>query len=301
MAWQFDVNSSNNSTQLAVMLRWKALATANGWVVQSSGTGASGTGSGVFSATTDLITTLALFTNPKAWFRIKCPNGREFCIQNVAGTMRVKYSVLPGFVGGTPSASLVPSATDEVVLPNAGGGTDAAPTGGVQSVDGTYKAHIILGQAAEGYSFAIVGIINGGTNNTGFTWIFDAMVVGLTPAADADPYVHCWAGQLSGSSFTIYSWWKRYGLSGAAFNATGSASMLSNNLATQNPYTAGDDLFPLFFKGGDGFKGVSTLFRLPSVVSRGLADTWTMVSAMDHINISASGLALPWAGVVPVL
>jgi len=52
---------------------------------------------------------------------------RELCFQlDGAGLCRIKYSPRGGFVGGSPSTTRVPSATDEQLV--WGGGTDASPT-----------------------------------------------------------------------------------------------------------------------------------------------------------------------------
>lgn len=307
MAWQFDVNSANNSTGVVVMFRLLTLLLANGWTVLSSGTGSAGAGSGVYDAAGNAITSSALLGNTKAWFVMKCPNGRQFCVQNVSAgsNFRVKYSVAAGFVGGAPSASQVPSATDEQVI--AGSGTDAAPTGATGgAADGSYKAHVIVGQATEGYSFGVFGIINGGTNDNGFVWVFDALITGLSAGADQDPYAHAWAWQPSFSNLSGIKYWVKFGLAGVAWVANQAANMLNNIPAFQNPYTAADDLFPVFYAstavGSQGYKGVSTIFRHSSV-ARNLADTWSRSSARDWLCLgpTTGQLAIPWAGVVPVL
>jgi hypothetical protein len=69
--------------------------------------------------------------NSLAWQRMQwAATGEELAFQVDDDAdlhqFRVKYSPAAGFVGGTPDAAEVPSATDEIVV--RGGGTDAAPT-----------------------------------------------------------------------------------------------------------------------------------------------------------------------------
>lgn len=101
-------------------------------------TSGSGTG-GVYAQTGDVITADTVLTTDKAWFVMQGqpyldygPSGsfyvyRELCYQvNSSGQVRIKYSPRAGFIGGSPSPSQTPSATDERYL--VGGGTDGSPT-----------------------------------------------------------------------------------------------------------------------------------------------------------------------------
>lgn len=114
---------------------FKSFLVSAGWTVLASGDGLS-----AFSSSGDVITnrdTGANGINDLAWYVIGNPDGRQICVQAVAGFAtpfttavggRLKYSFAAGFTGGTPSATQVPSATDEGVF--CGNGTDAAPTAG---------------------------------------------------------------------------------------------------------------------------------------------------------------------------
>jgi len=88
-----------------------------GWQYKASGDGQSG-----YSSTTKIfasIDTGALgWGNSGAWARIQDPGGgREFTFQhNNNGSLRVKYSASAKFVGGSPSSTVVPTATDEKYL-----------------------------------------------------------------------------------------------------------------------------------------------------------------------------------------
>lgn len=67
-----------------------------------------------------------------SWARRRLPNNLgELCLQystssTVNLTQRIKYSPAATFTGGSPSATRVPSAADEIVF--VGAGTDASPT-----------------------------------------------------------------------------------------------------------------------------------------------------------------------------
>lgn len=132
---------------LTSSLQGPSVAGGGGRIVRTSGTGASGTGSGTYSQQGDAITaqlqtapatSIALLGNPGAWFVLRgrawydplgsaIPGYREFAFQSDgAGGLRLKYSARAGFVQGSPSASQTPSASDEVYV--LGGGTDASPT-----------------------------------------------------------------------------------------------------------------------------------------------------------------------------
>ena len=89
----------------------KTALLAAGWTVAQSGV----TGGGV--ASSDLLTTVALFNTTSAWVRMQEPAGspvkREYILQmGTAGTANglIKYSRQTGFISGTPTATLAPQA-----------------------------------------------------------------------------------------------------------------------------------------------------------------------------------------------
>jgi hypothetical protein len=85
------------------------------------------------------------WNNNRAWARLQDPGTtREIVLQHSAAAgLRLKYSAAAKFTGGSPSATQVPSATDERVL--WGAGTDASPTMsayfGTGTASGTVKFH----------------------------------------------------------------------------------------------------------------------------------------------------------------
>jgi hypothetical protein len=98
-----------------------------GWSYKASGDGLAG-----YSATGKIFTGTGAgalgWSNARAWARLAMPDGvREIVVQhNAAAALRLKYSRVAKFIGGAPSATVTPSATDERYIQ--GGATDAAPT-----------------------------------------------------------------------------------------------------------------------------------------------------------------------------
>jgi hypothetical protein len=160
-----------------------------GWSYKASGDGLSG-----YSSTGKIFTGTGAgalgWGNNRAWARVQDPGARrEICIQRDAtnGT-RIKLSASAKFVGGSPSATVVPSATDERVI--WGSGTDASPTGTAY-----YDTNMLLkdlwiwqgaafGSAPYGFWF---GGQAGPTNLTKTGFLMMDPVVG--PAEDPDPVV----------------------------------------------------------------------------------------------------------------
>lgn len=100
-----------------------------GWSYKGSGDGLSG-----YSSTGKIFTGTGSgalgWGQARAWARLQGPGAvREIVVQhNNTNGFRLKYSPLAKFTGGSPSATVTPSATDEKYVQ--GGGTDATPTYG---------------------------------------------------------------------------------------------------------------------------------------------------------------------------
>jgi hypothetical protein len=126
MAYVFTVNQSPATGSLA-MWNFVAALIAQGWtkLADSDGTTYSNVGTQVTGGNAGAHG----LGNQYAWVVLRDPSGaggREYCIQNTFSNnlyWRIKYSQSAGFVGGAPSATQVPSATDETVP--FGSGTDA--------------------------------------------------------------------------------------------------------------------------------------------------------------------------------
>lgn len=161
--------------------------------------------------------------NTHAWARVRMPDGvREVLLQtqgaaalNASG-IRGLYS-RAGFVGGTPGAVRVPTATDQQFFPGCGGGTDAAPTYSVASGLATVRIHMcMLNTPISGaYPWVIVGTQTASSNPVGPFMIMEPIAPG-SYQVDNDPVV---IGYHTTASFsaTTFSGWLAYGTGSAAF------------------------------------------------------------------------------------
>jgi hypothetical protein len=190
------------------------------WTIQSASNGTSFGAGTTYWAPTSL-------ANSNAWVTVReptGPDGREWCFQRTTDnyTWRVKISPYAGFSGGSPSATQVPSATDEGV--NWGAGTDASPTG-YQLFQSTYpfKFHIIAESTPvgpvgnEAYGFWAFSNLNGSFDpNYMYNFISqEPLAVGSYPAltgsraattsGEADPCLYgCNFAASFGYTFSIY-------------------------------------------------------------------------------------------------
>ena len=132
------VSASNVSVTSGAVPLWTLKSTAilttgsstsYNWRIVRSGNGT------VYAQSGDVISTVADCAVSGAWWVMEGKGvvdggttyKRQLCVQtNGTGGCRIKVSPRAGFTGGSPSASRVPSATDERVWH--GGGTDASPT-----------------------------------------------------------------------------------------------------------------------------------------------------------------------------
>lgn len=318
MAYVFDTNQAVPATSGATFpFRLKELLKTQGWSVTSSSDGTT------YNAAGDQITHSGAgadgMDNNLAWFNIQEPgaNGRAFTWQRGGNgaLWRVKYSGGPatGFVGGTPTATRTPSATDEVLC--AGGGTDASPTFAQIFPDPgvNVRGNICAGGAVEGYSWYVeVHTANTATAISTFLCL-DVLAPGTSQGADVDPAVlHFSAfnagilnGQLNGTTFPgSGGGWIKKGLAGAGFVSI-PVQMISQipNGGGQNPYTLKDDLYPVLYMrhaslgAPFGWKGVSSVLKFQSV-ARANFDTYNRVASKDRIVFTGSTAwcNVPWDG-----
>lgn len=153
----------------------------SGNVLTSGGTGAGGLG------------------NARAWFVVAWGDGEEWCIQRGATAdqyWRIKVARASSFTGGAPSATLVPTAPDEVLLANNVGGTDASPGGLILfQTNGSYYLSAGIDTASPRRMWVECYAVAGSALNT---WLWRDVLV-PTEATDADPYVRgiAWSSGLS--------------------------------------------------------------------------------------------------------
>lgn len=332
MAYTFDTGGVSVSDGALAMFRLKAALVVAGWTVMSSGDGTT------YFPASDGITSGGTgaggLNNVRAWFRIRQPgaNAREFVFQRsdfvnvlAPSSYRIKYSGGPTepFTGGSPSATEVPSATNEQVM--LGAGTDASPTFVEILNRATELAFttVITGGAPEGYMFWF-GVNR--QSNTGMMWVMylDPLVAGTFDVLDIDPVVVYLGLRDDGQNFQNYllsssdtpginaRGWIGKGIGGGAFKPVSGHGLADFNLTFFFPgsggtsfYNGKDDFFPLFYGRQTyralptGWKGMSSFVLLTSV-SRGVSDTFTKVTPKDRILMAgptATGfVTVPWNG-----
>jgi hypothetical protein len=211
MSWYAGGVNQKTLTNGAALYQIIVTLVACGWTVLGSG---DGTG-GHYSATDGTAVTSGKsgpngFLNTGSWMRIQSPvtgvNGqkREFVFQQGAAsstvTIRIKYSPnvtgSTGFTGGSPSATRVPSATDEAVV--AGSGTDASPTyaGWGAISDYEFAFHVIADNTGDdGYAFVLFQSVNAtGALSNSMVFAMDIMKQGTSQANDLDNAVIYFSG-----------------------------------------------------------------------------------------------------------
>jgi len=195
-----------------------------GWTVPASSDGVT------YSAGGDTITSGARFgaavfttgslSSANAWMRLRHPLGScELLFQHGAANgndqWKIRYSRL-GFTGGTPSATVAPTAADEVYILGSSS-TFTEILGNVVTHLATLRIHILVGDADEDYSWMVVGTEIGRTTEQ-FVWVFDRVsdledpgddptVVGFAPTSSANAWLNpdTWTPQTSASSMCFWT------------------------------------------------------------------------------------------------
>jgi hypothetical protein len=199
MAFTSSVNNTNFLGSQSIYQLLLTLVTA-GWKVKGSGDGGS-----LFSSSSNILTGFGTsgagnFGVAASWFRIQSPTTgtagqmREFifqCAGGISPSWRIKYSPNPtgatGFIGGSPSATQTPSATDQSFL--RGGGTEASPSyTGWLGGDNSYKWHIMAGDSTLNYSFVCWAMAFASASGDGGLML-DSMQGGSQVPSDTDPCV----------------------------------------------------------------------------------------------------------------
>lgn len=330
MAYAYSVNALPSTGPLA-MYQLIALLISQGWSNKSDsdGTTYSATGGQVTGGGTGAHG----LGNNDAWVRLQCPttngNKRELCIQRGTGNTawRITYSAAAGFTGGSPGATQVPTATDEVVI--AGGGTDGSPSfATLLPTDNTYRCHAVAGASTEGYSFWFAATTTGAFFASGSTlWTFDTLAT--FDASDVDPTwqsldvpasgiapgglawadgalvssgsagTGAWMGATSSASNFVFVDACHDQKSG--FPATGSGSSQYG----QNPFSSNDVAIPIFVArrsdntaptGGKGWLSMGKW----ATTFRSSGDTLSVSSPGAKDNIYVNGSVLPWSGATPL-
>lgn len=268
------------------------------------------------------------FDNARAWFVLSYA-GRHWCFQrqnttgaNTSRSIRMKYSFSAGFSGGSPAATVTPSATDEQIL--LGGGSDASPTfaSWIGQTDGDARVLMMVETAAP-YGFWIAGYrTNLGETSGGFMF---------TPVTnpyytDADPYAHYIGGAgVGGGSSPWYdvtslglagpTWgaWFKKGEGSEAWETVYAIAPRDKDINSSgpvsigaNPYNSKVDVIPVILHHSTsansthyGMKGVATLiqwngYAVGRTTYPALGDTGTQRTTRDRVFIGHANLA--WTG-----
>lgn len=164
---------STPSTGDDAIFALKQQAVTAGWSVPASGDGVA-----TYGAASDVITTSAALGTSGAWFRLRMPGAtREllFTRKADATAWTIKYSVA-GFSGGSPSATVSPTATDSQTCIN----------GTLLTTNGTYRWVISADDAAP-YELWAAGLVVGSLATSGAVALL-AMATGSYDPTDVDPY-----------------------------------------------------------------------------------------------------------------
>lgn len=317
MAFIYNVNQRQITNGTMIYQIILTLVNA-GWTVLGSGDGTGGN----YSAGGNTFTSggrVAHGTyNVGSWFRIQAPANpvtgqkREFCLQQGSSTTqasyRIKYSAnvtgSGGFTGGSPSATRVPSATDEQVL--VGGGSDASPTYVVgTAVDYLFASHMVADAGAIDHAFYILTTQETSTGATGFQLALDTMLPGTYAPQDPDPAVVYLNVSSSGTGYGGDL--RSTAIHGYVGTTITSANFVTNfylsntggypgGLATES--TSGYDpvVIPIW-NAGNSFptatKGTSQLFMyIGPVRGNGYVLQINPTTGGDHIMMN--GTLLPW-------
>lgn len=308
MTFLFDVNNVA-MTGPAAMFKMKTLMVSAGWVVKSSGDGLA-----AFSSTGDVITTGAAgaggWANTSAWVRIQMPsaNGvtRELILQRNATNLiwTIRYSYSAGFTGGSPSATVLPTATDSASI-------FANTT--LFAADNSYRFNAAVDNAAP-YGFWMGAFPIGGGNPSGGAFVMTPLT--FTAAEDIDPYVFYVSGggsaYLATDMFALKSWIIKGDIN-ETFQSIGAVRYFQNDgtgvfsipsgIGT-NPHTANDDVFPIPMGWNtqnlwpSGWKGFSTILKWNGP-AKTTGDTLSISTTRDRIIYRECNL--PWDGSVPTV
>lgn len=312
MSYQFHVNQTPTNGAEAMFI-FKTRAKLAGFTVPASSDGLTYNSSG--DQITGFGTGAGGMANNSAWFILQAPDGiRQWVFQrgNTNPAWRIKYSASAKFTGGTPSATRVPSATDEGTALH-GSGTDASPTyANLFNTDGSYRFHMMFDNAAPYGWYAVAYPVGGFSGTSGLVvMLFDPLT--NTDALDVDPCINYISptnetgGGLGLGSFGVAAsapWgWLKKGMAGegfvripAATYAIGNSAVVPSGLPS-NPHSGKDDAFPVIYLRATsagvpaGYKGVSSLVRWRAT-DRGTGQTGTVTDPKDRIVVNKC--QLPW-------
>lgn len=311
MAFQYSVNNTPATGSVAIFLLMQNLIAA-GWTVLGSSDGTTYNPSG--NVITSGSSGAGGFGNADAWFRIQCPvaNGatREFTFQHSGAsnaTLRIKYSMAAGFIGGSPSATETPSAGDQEII--LGGGSDSSPTFATAlPADGTYRFHTAAGDISVGYGFYYITLTTG-TTTTNYSMVMETLQSSTFTSGDPDPTIIYPPNNAGFPPNTYGEWFSWYaptptwttpqlcGIGGAPAFPGGAGS---------NPNTSKEDgvPIPVVRDSGQsapfGWKGFLSMSVWAGVTVTNMSTIDTITTGSKD-RIYYSNLWLPWNGSNPTI
>lgn len=310
MALQFSRNNSGDGDAILFALK-EHLVNNGGWTVESS------SNASVYNASGDEWTTVGDVDNNNSWTRLS-KNGRELCIQRggTARTWQGKYSRSAGFTGGSPSTTVMPTATDEEFFSGTGPGA-AFDVNWFNA--GALVYHIMVDDDPSNNEFYLAAYQSG----FGLQSLFgmDQMISG-TAEGDPDPYCIMWGydtgtvlkdplPQSSNLALANTGTWRGFyaaGLGGENWVAWRAYEYSDQSTGTgaprlfgDNPFTTKKQTLPVVIGrdsgdgGSSGIKGLSNLCK------------WACGAASNHLDIYDGGggsgefvqfndMIFPWGG-----
>jgi len=341
MAHSFSTNNTPANGSLAVYLFLSTLVAA-GWTKtrDSDGTTYSATGVQVTSGASGANG----LANSNAWFVLRAPavsgQQRSICLQRgTSNTVwRIKYSYSAGFVGGSPSGSQVPSATDEVTI--CGSGTDAAPGFATAlPADGGYRFNACGGDSTIGYGFYWLTFKNADATTFQMAFMLDVLASGSYPSADADPAIMYFDTTSTNTLFAVMKlpyqmagtaqargYYKPSGIitwtsvicayytddwQASSFSLAGASEQGAGNTLGTNSWTSKDDVVPVpYGRPKDlasygpactafGWKGFGSLMKYVTNTRSNMDTLSVDLGTKNYIWFNGS--ALPWDGSTPTI
>jgi hypothetical protein len=317
MAKQFI--KTNPASGGEAMAAFKNLLKTCGWTHQASSTGQGGTFTTTPGNANDLITSYySNFYNNYTWWVGKHTDGRSILLMNGTShaVWRIAYSFSAGFTGGTPSATVAPTATDNYDI--LGGSTSLYYN--LFSGDGLQRFKAMAQDSAP-YGWWLTAHFPANIGcNTGL--FMDPLVAGSYPAEDTDPYVFgaftvdygniaytagMFGREQAAPQFGCRGYLKK-GLAGEGFvNIPGmyfrnyTRDVFPATLGS-NPVNGKDDFLPIIYARPSaltapvGYKGVSSLFKYLTV-NRSTLSTLSKTTSRDKLVLG--DVVVDWDGTTP--
>lgn len=212
MAWDYTYINQVPATGSLAMWQLIARLVAAGWTQQGSGDGSTWSNSGAGPVANGGTGATGL-GNSTAWVRLRMPADghsitREITIQRQSSDVlwTIKYSFSAGFSGGSPSATVAPTASDTQTICS---GYYVFPA------NNTYRNHVVVGGATEGYSFWMGGYATPAGGAPTHCFALDMLASGYFTAEDYDPAVWYCANTPNQAHYALL----RTGLGGEAYGA----------------------------------------------------------------------------------